>query len=175
MPDLTQTSAALIALAVFVVAYVFVIAEEFTHLRKSKPVVWRRAFSGCWSRWPGKIRTAGRGRSVAPQSRRIRRAAAVPAGSDDLREHARGAACLCGAAQRAGGARVFISRNVLADRRDGICAVADPRQSHDGAGHGRGGTRGARGMPRSSRRPASTSSWPRTRAAHSALSATSRR
>ena len=39
MPDLTQTSAALIALAVFAVAYVFVIAEEFTHLRKSKPVV----------------------------------------------------------------------------------------------------------------------------------------
>jgi hypothetical protein len=28
MPDLTQTSAALIALAVFAVAYVFVIAEE---------------------------------------------------------------------------------------------------------------------------------------------------
>ena len=39
MPDLTQSSAALIALAVFAIAYVFVIAEEFTHLRKSKPVV----------------------------------------------------------------------------------------------------------------------------------------
>ena len=39
MPDLTQTSTAIIALAVFAVAYVFVIAEEFTHLRKSKPVV----------------------------------------------------------------------------------------------------------------------------------------
>jgi Na+/H+ antiporter NhaD/arsenite permease-like protein len=39
MPDLTQSSAALIALAVFALAYVFVIAEEFTHLRKSKPVV----------------------------------------------------------------------------------------------------------------------------------------
>ena len=39
MPDLTLTSTALIALAVFAVAYVFVIAEEFTHLRKSKPVV----------------------------------------------------------------------------------------------------------------------------------------
>jgi len=39
MPDLTHTSAALIALAVFAVSYVFVIAEEFTHLRKSKPVV----------------------------------------------------------------------------------------------------------------------------------------
>jgi Na+/H+ antiporter NhaD/arsenite permease-like protein len=39
MPDLTQSSAALIAIAVFAVAYVFVITEEFTHLRKSKPVV----------------------------------------------------------------------------------------------------------------------------------------
>jgi len=39
MPDLTQSTAALVALAVFALAYVFVIAEEFTHLRKSKPVV----------------------------------------------------------------------------------------------------------------------------------------
>src|SRR5688572_4295681 len=38
-PDLTHTTAALLALGVFAVAYVFVIAEEFTHLRKSKPVV----------------------------------------------------------------------------------------------------------------------------------------
>src|SRR5688572_26160538 len=39
MPDLTRSLFALVALGVFVVAYVFVIAEEFTHLRKSKPVV----------------------------------------------------------------------------------------------------------------------------------------
>lgn len=39
MPDLTRGTAALVALGVFTVAYVFVIAEEFTHLRKSKPVV----------------------------------------------------------------------------------------------------------------------------------------
>lgn len=39
MPDLTQSTTALVALAVFALAYVFVIAEEFTHLRKSKPVV----------------------------------------------------------------------------------------------------------------------------------------
>jgi Na+/H+ antiporter NhaD/arsenite permease-like protein len=37
--DLTGTSLALLALGVFVFAYVLVIAEEFTHLRKSKPVV----------------------------------------------------------------------------------------------------------------------------------------
>jgi Na+/H+ antiporter NhaD/arsenite permease-like protein len=39
MPDLTQSTAALAALGVFAIAYAFVIAEEFTHLRKSKPVV----------------------------------------------------------------------------------------------------------------------------------------
>jgi Na+/H+ antiporter NhaD/arsenite permease-like protein len=39
MPDLTRSTAALVALGVFAVAYAFVIAEEFTHLRKSKPVV----------------------------------------------------------------------------------------------------------------------------------------
>jgi Na+/H+ antiporter NhaD/arsenite permease-like protein len=39
MPDLTRSAAALVALGVFVIAYAFVIAEEFTHLRKSKPVV----------------------------------------------------------------------------------------------------------------------------------------
>jgi Na+/H+ antiporter NhaD/arsenite permease-like protein len=38
-PDLTATGTGLLALAVFVVAYGFVIAEEFTSLRKSKPVV----------------------------------------------------------------------------------------------------------------------------------------
>lgn len=39
VPELTRTGFALLALAVFVVAYVFVVAEEFTELRKSKPVV----------------------------------------------------------------------------------------------------------------------------------------
>src|SRR5688572_307341 len=39
IPKLTDSTAALVALVVFVVAYAFVIAEEFTHLRKSKPVV----------------------------------------------------------------------------------------------------------------------------------------
>jgi Na+/H+ antiporter NhaD/arsenite permease-like protein len=34
-----DTAAALVALGIFVVAYAFVIAEEFTHLRKSKPMV----------------------------------------------------------------------------------------------------------------------------------------
>jgi Na+/H+ antiporter NhaD/arsenite permease-like protein len=37
--DLTGSALAWIALAAFVVAYAFVITEEFTHLRKSKPVV----------------------------------------------------------------------------------------------------------------------------------------
>lgn len=39
MPDLTTSATALVAIGVFAVAYAFVIAEEFTHLRKSKPVV----------------------------------------------------------------------------------------------------------------------------------------
>ena len=39
VPDLTKTGFALLALAVFIVAYVFVAAEEFTELRKSKPMV----------------------------------------------------------------------------------------------------------------------------------------
>jgi Na+/H+ antiporter NhaD/arsenite permease-like protein len=38
-PDLTGTGAAVCALVVFVVAYAFVIAEEFTHLSKCKPVI----------------------------------------------------------------------------------------------------------------------------------------
>ena len=38
-PDLTSSATGAIALVVFAIAYAFVIAEEFTHLRKSKPVV----------------------------------------------------------------------------------------------------------------------------------------
>jgi len=38
-PDLTGTSLGIVALVVFALAYAFVIAEEFTELRKSKPVV----------------------------------------------------------------------------------------------------------------------------------------
>ena len=37
--DITTSMPAIIALIVFVVAYMFVMAEEYTHLRKSKPVV----------------------------------------------------------------------------------------------------------------------------------------
>lgn len=37
--NLTETGAAMAALAVFVIAYGFVIAEEFTHLSKCKPVI----------------------------------------------------------------------------------------------------------------------------------------
>ena len=39
VPDLTGTGLAVLALTVFLAAYVLVIAEEFLHLRKSKPVV----------------------------------------------------------------------------------------------------------------------------------------
>ncbi len=39
IPDLVGTPFAIVALVSFVLAYVFVIAEEFTHLRKSKAVV----------------------------------------------------------------------------------------------------------------------------------------
>jgi Na+/H+ antiporter NhaD/arsenite permease-like protein len=38
-PDLTTSAWGVLALGLFVVAYGFVIAEEFTHLRKSKPVM----------------------------------------------------------------------------------------------------------------------------------------
>ncbi len=38
-PDLVHSSVGYIALAVFVLAYALVVAEEFTHLRKSKPVI----------------------------------------------------------------------------------------------------------------------------------------
>ncbi len=37
--DLTQTWIGLVAVAVFVLAYAFVISEEFLHVRKSKPVI----------------------------------------------------------------------------------------------------------------------------------------
>ncbi|MEO8313954.1 MAG: sodium:proton antiporter NhaD [Pseudomonadota bacterium] len=39
LPDLTGTSIALLTLVVFALAYALVIAEEFTHLRKSKPMI----------------------------------------------------------------------------------------------------------------------------------------
>ena len=39
MPDLVGTGFAIVALLGFVIAYAFVIAEEFTHLRKSKAMV----------------------------------------------------------------------------------------------------------------------------------------
>jgi NhaD family Na+/H+ antiporter len=37
--DLTSSAVGFAALAVFIIAYAFVMAEEFTHLRKSKPVI----------------------------------------------------------------------------------------------------------------------------------------
>ena len=37
--DLTQSNVGFFAIGVFVLAYIFVMAEEFTHLRKSKPVI----------------------------------------------------------------------------------------------------------------------------------------
>jgi Na+/H+ antiporter NhaD/arsenite permease-like protein len=39
VPNLTASGIGVVALAIFVLAYGFVIAEEFTHLRKSKPVM----------------------------------------------------------------------------------------------------------------------------------------
>ena len=44
--DLTQANVGIAALAVFVLAYFFVMSEEFTHLRKSKPSFWLPASSG---------------------------------------------------------------------------------------------------------------------------------
>jgi len=38
-PDLTNTTVGYLALLIFVIAYALVMAEEFTHLRKSKPVI----------------------------------------------------------------------------------------------------------------------------------------
>ena len=38
-PDLTSSTVGYLSLAIFVVAYLLVTAEEFTHLRKSKPVI----------------------------------------------------------------------------------------------------------------------------------------
>jgi len=37
--DLTSSTIGVIAIVIFVVAYLLVMAEEFTHLRKSKPVI----------------------------------------------------------------------------------------------------------------------------------------
>jgi Na+/H+ antiporter NhaD/arsenite permease-like protein len=39
LPDLTRSSAGYLAVAVFVIAYLLVVVEEFSHLRKSKPVI----------------------------------------------------------------------------------------------------------------------------------------
>ena len=37
--DLTFTFAGILSLAIFTASYLLVMAEEFTHLRKSKPVI----------------------------------------------------------------------------------------------------------------------------------------
>ena len=37
--DLTPSTVGLLALAIFVFAYIIVMSEEFTHLRKSRPVI----------------------------------------------------------------------------------------------------------------------------------------
>ena len=37
--DLTQSNVGILAITIFIVAYLLVMAEEFTHLRKSKPVI----------------------------------------------------------------------------------------------------------------------------------------
>ncbi len=39
MPDLTNSTIGYLSLAIFAIAYLLVTAEEFTHLRKSKPVI----------------------------------------------------------------------------------------------------------------------------------------
>ena len=62
--DLTNHWAGYLALTLFVIAYIFVMVEEFTHFRKSKPVIlvagiiWaiirseeRRVGKECRSRW----------------------------------------------------------------------------------------------------------------------------
>lgn len=37
--DMTSSGVGLFAMAIFLIAYLLVMAEEFTHLRKSKPVI----------------------------------------------------------------------------------------------------------------------------------------
>ena len=39
LPDLTASTVGYLSLAIFALAYLLVTAEEFTHLRKSKPVI----------------------------------------------------------------------------------------------------------------------------------------
>ena len=69
---------------------------------------------------------------------RICRAAALPAGRDDLRQLARGAARVRGAALLAGAFRLQLSAAVLADWVAGLLPFARRRQSDDGTGHVRG-------------------------------------
>ena len=78
--------------AIFAAAYMLVIAEEATQLRKSKPVVvaagllWMLVALVVCPGWGARA-----AEKPAPCLARIRRAAAVPAGRDDLRQRARGA------------------------------------------------------------------------------------
>jgi len=44
--DLTASWTGYAAILIFVVAYLFVATEEFTHLRKSKPVIFAAELSG---------------------------------------------------------------------------------------------------------------------------------
>ena len=49
--DHTQSTVVLLALAIFVFAYIIVMSEEFTHLRKSRPVI--MAAGIIWGMMPG--------------------------------------------------------------------------------------------------------------------------
>ena len=91
IPDLIGTLFAILALIAFVLAYVFVIAEEFTHLRKSKAMV---VMAGLiWVLVGIEFLRAGIPDVTAllkEEDRGIRRVVPVSAGCDDLCEHAAG-------------------------------------------------------------------------------------
>jgi CRP/FNR family transcriptional regulator len=138
-------------LGLFVLAYALVMGEEFTHLRKSKPVV--LAAGIIWlliayyytdpSRRPARRRDRG-----APQHHGVRRAVPVPARGDDLHQRHGGAARLRGAASLADPQRLRLSQAVLDDRLPGLLHLPGGGQPHHGAADVRRGDGGRRDKPR---------------------------
>ena len=149
--DLTGSGLAMLALAVFVLAYVLVIAEEFTGLRKSKPVVFAAGIIwvlvGIAANLHGGI-DAGEliEHNLLEYAGLLLFLLAAMTYVNTLDE----AQCVRGAAILDGEARVFTALDLLADRWLGLRAFPGARQPHHRAGPGR---RGAECGPRQSAFP----------------------
>ena len=176
--DLTAHPVGFLSLAIFLIAYGFVVCEELSKMEKSKPVL--VAAGLIWALIGFAYTQAGESAAAEAAAQHTifeyRRIVPLPDRRHHLREHAGRAPRLRCIACAARQSRPELSRSFLGYGRDRILSFACSRQSDDGA-RGRCGCDGARTRTRraSLHSRASASSWLPMPAAPSRLSATSRR